>query len=677
MKKPFRFTVANRLFLGFSALGLGVIAITIISLIAMRELQASMDNIVNDIAPSERVLGRLQTESMNLSRMVSVFFNEQDPDALTKIEMEYQRSKENYQALEQQLAVQVQKFPDLTESAEQLSAMTGEVAAFLENIEASMDEYKTSLGSLSIIQERRAELVELNRELEVSLSFFVSDSFDPSAKELAYETKSIVERGGSLALQMTFVSNLVDFQASQNLFREFSDDYGSLGFRMLGFARNDPTFRENMQEVASLTTQLIEFVSIEGGVSPILNQYLQLRASLQTRLSQIQASLNANVTALNLIDEQFSRLSEQASVDASSARTEARTMLIIAALVVVLLSLAIGYFVVRSIRNPLNQLRQFILKVGQGDLTSSIGHYSADEMGDISQAMDQLVDQIKDVVGDIARQSELVSEVSSKTSELADETSKKSTQQQADIDQSIHSINEMSESIKEVARTAENTSQEMQASESEAQNINDGIATTVDSISNLNLEMQKAVDVIHTLDQGVGSIESILETIQTIAEQTNLLALNAAIEAARAGEQGRGFAVVADEVRTLATRTQTSTEEIREKISSIQKQSTVAVNTISTSQKSTEKVTSTAQTAGEKFSQFMMQIRNLSAANVSIAAAAEEQSATTEQMSRLMRAIGELTKETNGITQEVSTGVRSLNTVSRDLSKAVHRFKTR
>ena len=329
-----------------------------------------------------------------------------------------------------------------------------------------------------------------------------------------------------------------------------------------------------------------------------------------------------------------------------------------------------------SIKKPLNQLRSFIQKVGHGDLTSTIGVYGNDEIGDISRAMDQLVSELREVVLDIAEQSALVNKVSMHTSQLSEQTQTKSKRQQEDIDQSVQSIGEMSESIKEVARTAEHTSQEMQAGEVEAQTINDGIFATVKSIANLNEKMTTAVDVIHTLDQSVVSIESILETIQTIAEQTNLLALNAAIEAARAGEQGRGFAVVADEVRTLATRTQASTEEIRNKINSIQDQSKQAVETITESRQSTEAVSGTAQSAGDKFTHFMAQIRDLSTANVSIAAAAEEQSATTEDMSRLMKTIGELTVETTSITQDVAEGVRSLNSVAADLDKAVHRFKT-
>ncbi len=676
MKINIRLTVANRLFLGFTAVSVGVLIITVVSLASMRNIQKSMDFIVNDVSPAENALADLQIESVNLSRIVSLYFNERDVDELKQIQADYQTAKEAYSLYDKTLLDRIAEFPQLTSAADQLATMSADIGSLLDNIEGNMSAYAKSLDSVQQIEAKRQELITLNEDLRLALKLFVGDAFDPSAKELAYETKSLVERGGSLALQMTFTSNLADFQASQELFRDFSDSYGSLGFRMLGFARNDAVFKENMQEVASLTSKLVELVTVEGGIGVIQNQYLQLRASLSTKLEEIQDSLTNHVTTLNDIDEQFSKVSGDASVTANNDREQAQLTVLISTIVVVLLSILISVLVVRSIKKPLNELRSFIRKVGHGDLTSTIGHYSADEIGDISRAMDQLVVELKEVVLEIAEQTTLVNQVSQQTSQLSDDTQVKSKRQQHEIDLSVQSIGEMTESIKEVARTAEHTSQHMQAGEVEAQSINQGISATVESIADLNKKMQTAVDVIHALDSGVVSIESILETIQTIAEQTNLLALNAAIEAARAGEMGRGFAVVADEVRTLATRTQASTEEIREKISAIQRQSTQAVETITHSQQSTAKVAETATGAGEKFVAFMSDIRDLSTANVSIAAAAEEQSATTEDMSRMMKAIGELTLETTNITQEVAKGIRSLNSVASDLDKAVHRFKT-
>lgn len=678
MKNRVRLTVAARLYAGFAAVCLGVLLITIVSLNSMQAIQYRLDIIVDDVAPAEEAVAGLQVESVNLSRLVSQFFNERDIAALGRIQQGYQAAKASYRQHSDQLVQQLAliEYQDIDKVADHLAAMDAELDELLGTVESSMAAYEKNLNDLQAIEQKRQEIVALNEELTIALDLFVRESFDPAAKELAYETKSLVERGGSLALQMTFASNLSDFQAAQELFREFSDTYGALGFRMLGFARNDAFFQENMQQVAELTSTLVETVTVSDGIGPIQNQYLQLRASLTNRLEEIQQKLTSNVNALNDIAAQMAMVSRSASVEAHESRERAQWTLLLSVAVIILLSVLISVLVVQSIRRPLKRLRSFIQRVGHGDLRSTLDHYGNDEIGDISRAMDQLVGELREVVLDIAAQSQRVNDVANQTSELAEQTQVKSGQQQEEVAQSVHSIGEMSDSIKEVARTAEHTSQEMQAGEAEAGKIHRGISETVESIAALNGRMQGAVDVIHALDQGVASIETILETIQNIAEQTNLLALNAAIEAARAGEQGRGFAVVADEVRTLANRTQSSTEEIRAKIDSIQGQSTEAVSTISTSRDSTEGVAKTAQESGDKFNEFLTQMKSLSSANVSIAAAAEEQSATTEEMSRLMQAIGELTTETTSIVQKVADGVHSLSTVATDLDKAVHRFRT-
>jgi len=670
-----RLSVANRLFLGFSAVSIGVLIITIVSVVTLQSIQKSIQLIVDEVNPTEKNLSDLQLESLNLSRLVSVFFNEQDVDVLAAVKVDFSAARSSYSSAEIALQQSVNRLPELSRAASELEVMTLSVAELLDVISTNMEAYEQSLLELQKLSDKRNEVVELNAELEVAMQLFIAESFDPSAQQLAYEARSLVDRGGSLALQMTFASNLENFLASQELFRDFAEAYSAVGFRMLGFARNDPFFEENMQGVAALVADLIGSVSAEGGIGPIQNNYLQLRASLSQRLDTIQTSLTNNVTALNGVAEEVDELSSLASAEAQRKGVAARTTLVVSAVIVILLSIVIGYFVVLSIKRPLIRLRAFILKLGQGDLTSMLGHHSNDEMGDISRATDQLVTELRVMVTEIESQSSLVSSIAIETRQLSEQTLSKSYVQREEVTHSVQAIGEMSESIKEVARTAEHTSQEMQSSELEAQNINDGIAGTVQSIAELNLKMQQAVDVIKQLDDGVVSIESILETIQTIAEQTNLLALNAAIEAARAGDQGRGFAVVADEVRTLATRTQSSTEEIRAKIESIQKQSNQAVVTINESQQSTAGVADNARVAGERFTEFMTQIRSLSGANVSIAAAAEEQSATTDGMSRMMQSIGSLTEETASITDQVVNGVQSLNTVANDLGEAVHRFK--
>jgi methyl-accepting chemotaxis protein len=314
--------------------------------------------------------------------------------------------------------------------------------------------------------------------------------------------------------------------------------------------------------------------------------------------------------------------------------------------------------------------------VSSGDLTARINIKTNDEFADIANSIGKLVIVIRDMIKEIEAESGKVNSIVEVTRDISQATQLKVDQQQMDIDQAVSAMSEMASSIGEVASIAERTSQEMQQSEQEAAVIQESMSSTVQSVERLDKQMQEAVSVISSLDIGVSSIESILETIQSIAEQTNLLALNAAIEAARAGEQGRGFAVVADEVRTLAGRTADSTDEIRQKIEQMMKESGEAVKVIERSRVATEEVTETARESGSKFTSFVEAIRNLSTANVSIAAAAEEQNATADQVTNLMRSVGENASETAVDSKQVSERVDSLSVVAKDLDESVHQFKT-
>ena len=675
MKLAMRLTVANRLYLGFGAVCSGVVIISLVSLASMHVIKNRMLTIVDQISPVEKSVVGLQLESTELSRQVSLFFNARNPEELAKIKQNYDAGKAAYQHYQHSLLNKMSALPQFASGQATIDKVAQDDSGLLKTIDTTMFSYQQSLQATQAIEHLRAEIIKINQQLEVALKSFVQDTYDAKARALAYEVKSIVERGGSLALQMTFASNLADFQASQELFREFVDRYGKLGFQMLSIARNNPPFASNMQQVASLTTQLIDKVNLEGGIGPILNQYLQLRASLTSELKNIQDRLSSNVDTLDAIADQLVTQSLQASAEANESRARARAAIVTVSGIVILLSVLISFLVARSIRKPLYKIGHFIEAVGRGDLTATQSYDGNDEIGAIGRAVNLLVKDLRIVVADIVQQSDSVTKVTRQTKDLAKATTTKSAQQQQEVEQSTQSIHDMASSVKAVAETAAHTSAQMNAGEIEAKQISESLTGTVAAADDLNNTMQRASDVMASLNDSVISIESILETIQAIAEQTNLLALNAAIEAARAGEQGRGFAVVADEVRTLAIRTQASTEEIRAQMNEIQRQSLMAVDAIQLSQQSASELAGSSLQIGQRFSHFTTQVRSLAEANQSIAAAAGQQSNATEKISRLMIIINELAAETAKINQEVAQEVDSLNRVTQELTKAVHHFQ--
>ena len=201
--------------------------------------------------------------------------------------------------------------------------------------------------------------------------------------------------------------------------------------------------------------------------------------------------------------------------------------------------------------------------------------------------------------------------------------------------------------------------------------IEQSIEATVTSSDKLTDTMRSAAQVITRLNEDVLSIEDILEVIQKIAEQTNLLALNAAIEAARAGEQGRGFAVVADEVRTLASRTQQSTQEIREKIDRVMTGSTDAVNSIQASEHNVAEVSGRAQRIHEMFEGYLQSVTRLSELNLQVSASTEQQQATSEEIGRRTNGINDQGTELAARFESTSERANELNNIARQLNDAI------
>ncbi|MGF1732479.1 methyl-accepting chemotaxis protein [Photobacterium kasasachensis] len=351
--------------------------------------------------------------------------------------------------------------------------------------------------------------------------------------------------------------------------------------------------------------------------------------------------------------------------------------IVLASVMLYLVISVIATMIINSLLRPLNNLNQSVsqLAQGSGDLTQRIAIERMDEIGELADNMNRFLAQLQTMIKGVVNHSQDLGQYAERSAQLSNLASQRVSEQQNDVNQIATAIHEMSATSGEVANHAEMTAAAAQASTSACEQGQDVIGQNRNAITSLANQVQDAANVIHELENNAQGINQILSTIQGIAEQTNLLALNAAIEAARAGEQGRGFAVVADEVRVLSQRTHDSTEEIRSMIETLQQNTQQAVDSMQTSTELADQSVGYAEAASESLNQITHTITEISDMATHIASAAEEQRAVSEDISRNTQAIKEVSDHLAEQTAEVSQSSREMNSSADTMRQDVSRFK--
>lgn len=356
----------------------------------------------------------------------------------------------------------------------------------------------------------------------------------------------------------------------------------------------------------------------------------------------------------------------------------AATYTSIALVVLTLAAAAVGLFwYVRRAFRPIEGTIDAMTAIADGELTCTLaGHGgSDDETGRLSRALCGMVEQLRELVSDITGSAERLTNESRDLMRLSDESSGSIARQSEETDQLATAINEMTATVQEVARNALAAAEATTEASEKAGHGQVMVQETIDSITRLAADVERAGGVIARLRAESENIGSVLEVIRAVSEQTNLLALNAAIEAARAGEHGRGFAVVADEVRTLASRTQASTEEIQSMITRLQVEAGEAVEVIAASQSSSTATVEQATRAGEALTAITESVALSNSMNNQIAGAADEQHTVAEMINSSVTHIAQLAEASSERTAETARSSEALAELSERLGTLIHRFR--
>ena len=431
-----------------------------------------------------------------------------------------------------------------------------------------------------------------------------------------------------------------------------------------------------LKKIASLTGQIPEQYSTNLQQASVSLQAYRAAVS-QYRDSQVATAAAMKIMGVqgDILLDRSNKLTTSQTVVRDADAANAKQLLLLATVLALIFGLVAAWAITRQIIIPLNQTLQVAERVASGDLSHNLTSLRQDELGQLQRAMQSMTVGLRELIGGISDGVTQIASAAEQLSAVTEQTSAGVNSQKVETDQVATAMNEMAATVQEVARNAEEASEAAVAADQQAREGDKVVGEAIAQIERLATEVGNSTAAMGDLKRESDKIGSVLDVIKSVAQQTNLLALNAAIEAARAGEAGRGFAVVADEVRSLAQRTQKSTEEIEELIVGLQNGTQQVASIMDNSRGLTDSSVELTRRAGSALANITRTVSTIQAMNSQIATAAEQQSAVAEEINRSVLNVRDVSEQTSSASEETAASSAELARLGIYLQTLVGRFK--